>query len=291
MLSAFSLTRFYVFMPVVVGIAFGQTINGTCGVPAIPPKSGQSRVKGGQDAIAGSWPWQVRLGYRSGNGVIWSCGGSILSDIYIITAAHCLENGLNRQFVVRVGDHDQWQVEASEKVHSVLRYLVHPSYGGQASNYANDIAILRLSTPIVYKAQISPACIPPAMEEPTHGASCYVTGWGKVGPNSGTPAKLQQGSVQIIGRQVCNTAQYWGNLRTSQVCAGSPTGSTDACSGDSGGPLVCKSGSSNKWILQGLVSFGPLSGCGIQKKPAVYTKVSHFHSWIKATTGNAALSA
>jgi secreted trypsin-like serine protease len=193
-----------------------------------------------------------------------------------------------------VGDHNQIEsvLEAAQKEHNVLRKRLHPRYGGPSSNFANDIAILRLATPITFRPQVSPVCIPPAMEEPAHGTNCFVTGWGKLSSRSNEPARLQEGSVKIMGKEVCTSAQYWGRLLASQVCASgqSNAGIVDACKvrlisntdfrcfssnnlnsknykkffplfqGDSGGPLVCQNPNSKKWVLQGLVSFGSTAG-------------------------------
>ncbi|XP_055350603.1 chymotrypsinogen B-like isoform X2 [Paramacrobiotus metropolitanus] len=264
----------------------------TCGIPQISPRSDMSRVKGGNDAVPGSWPWQVRLGIRQANGqVMWNCGGSILTEKYVVTAAHCLVGGVNAQYMIRAGDHDQTRTEVAQVDRAVLRIGQHPNYAGQSGNFRNDIAILRLATNLTFKAQISPVCLPISKEDIPHGTTCMVTGWGKSGP-TGTSYKpaLQQGRVQIIGRQQC-AAQYWGNMVTSnvQVCAGTPAGTVDACSGDSGGPLVCQDPTSRRWVLHGVVSFGPLTGCGNPTKPAVYTRITGLLDWIKTTTGNTVL--
>ncbi|XP_055342010.1 chymotrypsinogen B-like [Paramacrobiotus metropolitanus] len=260
----------------------------SCGTPQISPRSEMSRVKGGSDAIAGSWPWQIRLGVRYPNGqVSWICGGSILTEKYVVTAAHCLLDGVNGQYVVRAGDHDQSRVEASQVDHTVLRVGRHPQYGGERT-FVNDIAILRLATNLTFKAQVSPVCIPSTCQDVAQGTNCMVTGWGGSGPigNMNKPL-LQQGRVQIIGREQC-ARRYWGGMVTGavQVCAGTPTLTTDACKGDSGGPLVCQDPASRKWVLHGIVSFG--AGC-TSNKPAVYTRVSGLLDWIKTTTGNTAM--
>ncbi|GAV04935.1 hypothetical protein RvY_15135 [Ramazzottius varieornatus] len=216
------------------------------------------------------------------NGQInWMCGGSLLNDIYVITAAHCLESAVNGNYVVRVGEHDIRVQNGGQENIAVSRLRLHPSYGGQSRNFIHDIAILRLSKAVTFRSKVLPVCLPVVSEEPAAGTRCIVTGWGLMGKVQAV--KLQQGNVQIISRSTCGTAP----IAASQVCAGTVDGSVDACSGDSGGPLVCQNSTTRKWVVQGLVSFGPSAGCGIPRMPAVYTKVSFYVPWIKSLTANA----
>ncbi|XP_055341082.1 chymotrypsin-like elastase family member 2A [Paramacrobiotus metropolitanus] len=247
-----------------------------------------SKLIGGSEAVAGSWPWQIRLGIRAPNRqIMWMCGGSILSDIYIITAAHCLEPGLNMPYVVRIGEHSANRVDDGAEDIPVLRARIHEKYN-KLANYLNDIAILRLSRPIKFRENVLPVCLPSANDDPPAGTSCFVTGWGNTGP--GKPpfsSVLKEGKVRVIGRGICQSPFFWGSgVRNTNICAGYPEGQTDACRGDSGGPLVCQHPNGKQWVLQGLVSFGWSQGCGFPGKPAVYTRVSHYLSWIEKTTGS-----
>ncbi|GAV01811.1 hypothetical protein RvY_12461-2 [Ramazzottius varieornatus] len=248
-----------------------------------------SQLTGGVEAPLGEWPWQIRLGAKQGRNLIsWFCGGSIISENYILTAAHCLESGPNAQYVVRVGDHNANAYEQGEEDYAVLRWRIHPMYN-KADNFANDIAILRLARPIRYHRRVTPICLPHKVnEEPAVGTTCMVTGWGMIGAgNAPFSSVLRQGRVVVLSRFVCRDRSYWGpSVKDSNICAGYPDGHVDACKGDSGGPLVCYDEKEDHWSLQGLVSFGWDQGCGFAKKPAIYTKVSSYLNWIHLTTGN-----
>lgn len=133
--------------------------------------------------------------------------------------------------MVRVGDHDQQRQETSQSDYEVLRFRIHPSYGG-TKNFFADIAILRLSTNIKFRKEVAAVCLPKNREELPHGASCIVTGWGQTGPSyMDYSPLLQQGKVQVIGKEVCNSGSYWGStvISSAQICASGPSGIADAC--------------------------------------------------------------
>ncbi|OWA50718.1 putative Chymotrypsin-like elastase family member 2A [Hypsibius exemplaris] len=247
-----------------------------------------SHLTGGREAVSGGWPWQVRLGVRQNGGFIsWICGGSILSEKYVITAAHCLDSGPNAQYVVRIGDHDSSIFERGQEDIPVVRYRIQEQYA-QHNHFANDIAILRLARPPTWGPRVSTVCLPGTNDDPSPGNTCYVTGWGLTGAgNSPYSNVLRQARVGIIARNECRERSYWGyGVKNTNICAGYLEGKIDACKGDSGGPLVCLEERTGRWILEGLVSYGWDKGCGFPGKPAVYTRVASYLNWISAVTGN-----
>ncbi|NXG45403.1 CTRL protease, partial [Psilopogon haemacephalus] len=238
-----------------------------CGVPAISPSVESSqRIVNGQTAIPGSWPWQVSLQSQSGSHF---CGGSLIDEYWVVTAAHCNFNPYSH--VVVLGDYDLANPQGVQ-VKTVARAITHPNWNPNTFN--NDITLLRLSTPAQLGSTVSPICLAPANLNLPDNLQCVTTGWGRVNPNSqALAALLQQLTLPLISQSQC--MQYWGNrITSSMLCAGG-VGAT-SCQGDSGGPLVTLDG--NSWMLIGIVSWGR-SDCNINA-PAMYTRVSLFRPWI-----------
>uniref|UniRef100_H0XW95 Chymotrypsin like n=1 Tax=Otolemur garnettii TaxID=30611 RepID=H0XW95_OTOGA len=212
-----------------------------CGVPAIKPAlSFSQRIVNGENAVPGSWPWQVSLQDSSG---FHFCGGSLISQSWVVTAAHCNVSP-GRHFVV-LGEYDRSSSAEPVQVLSISRAITHPNWNPTTMN--NDLTLLKLASPAQYTTRISPVCLASSNEVLTAGLTCVTTGWGRLsGVGNVTPARLQGGS------------------------------GASSCQGDSGGPLVCQKG--NTWVLIGVVSWGT-SDCNV-RAPAMYTRVSKFSTWI-----------
>nr|XP_013798177.1 PREDICTED: chymotrypsin-like protease CTRL-1 [Apteryx mantelli mantelli] len=256
-----------VFLWAVICLALTSTVSG-CGVPAISPSVQYSeKIINGQNAVPGSWPWQVSLQTRSGSHF---CGGSLISENWVITAAHCEFNPYAH--VVVLGEYDQFSGAEAIQVKTVAKAITYP--GWDASTLNNDITLLKLTSPAQLGPRVSPVCLPPANVALPANLQCVTTGWGRTNPNSNSLAqRLQQVALPLISSSQC--MQYWGNrITTSMLCAGGVGASS--CHGDSGGPLVYQNG--NVWTLIGIVSWGN-SNCNI-RIPAVYTRVSQFRNWI-----------
>ncbi|XP_043935033.1 chymotrypsinogen A-like [Protopterus annectens] len=248
------------------GTAYGQS----CGIPAIKPViSGYARIVNGEEAVSGSWPWQVSLQTQSG----WHfCGGSLISDQWVVTAAHC---GVSTSVRVILGEHDRCSSEETIQTVSVSAVFRNPGYNSNTIN--NDITLLKLSTRVNFTDRISKVCLPASSDNFTGGMLCVTSGWGLTSPSaSNTPCRLQQTALPLLTNTQCKS--YWGSgITDMMICAGG-AGAT-SCMGDSGGPLVCQQGSA--WYLVGIVSWG--SGSCPQKTPAVYSRITALVSWINQT--------
>ncbi|MED6255067.1 hypothetical protein ATANTOWER_004183 [Ataeniobius toweri] len=234
------------------------------------------RIVGGRAVAAGEIPWQVGLiAYPSG---LLFCGGSILSERWVITAAHCLKEAQG-SFLVRVGEHNTDIKEGREQDYEVLEERIHPRYNATLNLYNHDIALVHLKTPISFSATVRPICIGPmAFIEALlqQSSSATVSGWGRtrfLGPASNILQKIE---VPFIDPTECKKSS---NERITPVmfCAGYYDEYRDACQGDSGGPHT--NSFHGTWFLTGIVSWG--EECAKEGKYGVYTRVSVYYSWIK----------
>uniref|UniRef100_A0A671R719 chymotrypsin n=1 Tax=Sinocyclocheilus anshuiensis TaxID=1608454 RepID=A0A671R719_9TELE len=237
----------------------------SCGVPAIKPQTIGSKIVNGQNAISGSWPWQVslqvtHLGFHF-------CGGSLINQNWVLTAAHLVVNRCSFSFLSVF-----LQLAVIFLKPTKINVITHPLYSRATFN--NDIALLKLSSPVTLTPRISPVCLAPSTINILPGTRCFTTGWGRTAT---TPLILQQTGVPIISPAVCR--QIWGQstITDAMICAGASGSSS--CQGDSGGPLVCER--SGVWSLVGSVSWGR-NTCDT-RFPAVYARISQLRSWIDRT--------
>ncbi|KAM9852074.1 uncharacterized protein ACBR49_005182 [Aulostomus maculatus] len=222
------------------------------------------RVVGGYQCDPHSRPWQVslNLGYHF-------CGGSLINDQWIISAAHCWQNPFSQ--IAIVGDHHIWMQEGTEQYMSVAAIYWHQSYDYQTLDY--DIMLMKLTHPVTVNSYVQPVALPKSC--PTPGEMCMLSGWGNIYSDQVfNPFYLQCVEIPILSNMECENA-YPGMITDRMVCAGYLEGGKDACQGDSGGPLVCNG------VLQGVVSWG--QGCALPNYPGVYTKVCSLLSWINDT--------
>lgn len=233
-----------------------------------------SRIIGGQPSKLGEWPWQVSLSFKGSH----VCGGVVISESFVLTAAHCIPSNDESSLVV-----SNWKVYVGvvslntlPAPHEVKRIILNEGYDSKTND--QDIALLRLETPMEFSENNRPACLPTHNQEWRHGTECFTSGFGTTDPGSNEVSPtLMDVSVQIIDTNECNSAKsYRGSVSKNMLCAGHLDGGRDSCQGDSGGPLVCEK--DGIWTLAGITSWG--DGCGEKNKPGVYTKVTSFLPWI-----------
>ena len=229
-------------------------------------------IVGGSAANIADFPWQVSL--QSGGHF---CGGSILNQSWILTAAHCVEGTSASSLRVRAGA-TTWSTGG--QLRAVSRVIVHPSYNGDETR-GFDIALLQLSSPLSYTTTVQPIRLVTAQED-AQGATAAstvatVSGWGATREGGRGSSTLLAVSIPIVSN--AQAAQlYRIPMPASVLTAGLVgQGGADSCQGDSGGPLVVQSAAGPRQA--GVVSWG--FGCGRAQYPGVYTRVSSYQSWLE----------
>ncbi|XP_069120480.1 chymotrypsin B-like [Argopecten irradians] len=248
---------------VVTGAKLQEEDEGTD--PGLPPN-----IVGGTDAEDDAWPWQVTLTYKNK----FMCGGTILNEKTILTAAHCTYRAKKKALKVIVGNYDRRKNEKKtrgEKKMKVASIIQHPGYDGDV---LHDISIIKLKGKIKYGDYIQP--IPGLAEDNMDlmNSVCFVTGWGATKGPSSSARILQELQTPVITNAACQAGIILNYPVTDDmICTDSePKGS---CYGDSGGPLQCLV--DGTWVHAGAVSWGN-ENCMVG--PSVYARTSYHRDWI-----------
>ncbi|NWX89097.1 TM11C protease, partial [Nothoprocta ornata] len=237
--------------------------------------SGVERIAGGQLARDGEWPWQASIQLDG----IHRCGASVISNTWLLTAAHCFRGGTDpRRWTASFGT----LLRPPKQKRFVRNIIIHEGYSDHLHNHEDDVALVELASPIKFTSDVHSVCLPEASHEFPDNASCFVTGWGALSNDGYSVNQLRQAEVKIISTRICNMRHvYHGVITPGMLCAGYLEGQVDACQGDSGGPLV-HANSRGIWYLVGIVSWG--DECGKLNKPGVYTRVTYYRDWITSKT-------
>ncbi|XP_053669190.1 CLIP domain-containing serine protease B4-like [Anopheles marshallii] len=260
-----------------------------------PPNCGiqmSDRVFGGHDTKINEFPWTALIQFQKPGGSFgFHCGGSLINERYVVTAAHCIKS-IPRSWKVHRVRLGEWDLSMANDCQDdfcsnapidldVEKIVVHSNYDPYNGSFENDIALLRLTRPVDYSETVRPICLPlsASLHNLNHvGQPSYTVGWGKTETDTENEVKLMV-ELNITNLQECaRIYQEQGvTLKTTQMCAGGVRGK-DSCSGDSGGPLMRQI--AGAWYLIGVVSFGP-NKCGTAGIPGVYTNVAEYVDWIQ----------
>ncbi|KAH8283697.1 hypothetical protein KR018_012533 [Drosophila ironensis] len=241
-------------------------------------KSVSSRVMNGVTAQLGAAPFMAFLYYKSPPQI--DCGGSIITDRFILTAAHCLNP--NIQYTVRVGEYDtRSDIDCNESFcmppfedYNIIYAVKHKNF--TPHTLSNDIALLKVDRPIRFGANIQPICLPLNAGYVPDIRRYTAFGWGKTAHGQYSEV-LQSTDLYYASPEYCyEQLPRTFDMTQNMLCAGNPT--SDSCNGDSGGPLVAKVNFDGvvRSLLIGLVSFGEPECLS----PAVYTYVPNYVHWI-----------
>ncbi|XP_042783666.1 complement factor D [Panthera pardus] len=226
----------------------------------------RGRILGGREAESHARPYMASV-QVNGKHV---CGGFLVSERWVLSAAHCVEDLADGKLQVLLGAHSLSQPEPSKRLYDVLRAVPHPD--SRPDTIDHDLLLLQLSE----KAELGPAVQPLAWQrldrDVAAGTLCDVAGWGVVTHAGRRPDRLQQLQLRVLDRATCNQRTYHdGTITQSMMCGESNR--RDTCKGDSGGPLVCGG------VAEAVVTSGSRV-CGNRKKPGIYTRLASYVAWI-----------
>lgn len=241
---------------------------------AIAKPTLSTKIVGGENALKGEISYIVSL--RSKNNGHF-CGGSLIAQDWVLTAAHCVRGGTVNE--VWIGMLDQKDTAGVEKI-KPAKIIAHEKYS--SSTMENDFALIKLSSNSSF-APVAMNNVEISIDDSMDAAPIMsmTAGWGAVKESNYTlPNILQKVSVPLVSTNNCNVEEaYNGDIKDSMICAGYKTGGKDSCQGDSGGPLSVVDAETGVHTLIGVVSWG--EGCARANKYGVYSKVSSGYEWIQ----------
>ena len=251
----------------------------------------QSRIINGKPASTDQYPWIASLFITSetdsetGGG----CGGSLIADRWILTAAHCFLNDEGTavstdaasRTSITLGSSNINLLSGQAIVASAVRVIVHPDYNPDPDLSSNtqdfDIALVELDTSVpIVPIRLFTGSVPASLP-------VIAAGWGATAGDGSTPSDdLKQTQLQTVNTQKCETA-HEGSITNNMFCAGgyTDTDTSDTCQGDSGGPLFVMLGQSA--LQLGITSFGgsETANCGSPGSPGVYANISELYGFIQ----------
>ncbi|XP_075046687.1 chymotrypsin-like elastase family member 3B [Mixophyes fleayi] len=251
-----------------------------CGVPTYLPNA---RIVNGADAEPYSWPWQVSMQYQIPGGFQHTCGGSLITSRWVLTAAHCIHS--KHSYRIVLGEHDRSVEEGAEQYIPIHKedIFVHARWNNDCVQCGYDIALMKLSRDAELNDKVQLGCLPPVERLLTNGHQCYGTGWGTIYTNGPQALVLQQAVLPVVDHAHCTQPDWWGSfIDESLLCAGGF--GQDCCNSDSGGPLNCQA-ADGRWYIEGITSFGTAK-CNTLKKPTVFARVTLFNDWIDEIIAN-----
>ena len=234
-------------------------------------------IIGGTLAPPNRWPFQAAMllaAIPDNYGALF-CGGTVIDEEFILTAAHCANFLPVAELDVLTGTQS---LRSGGTRRTVKHVRIHPNFDPDTFDF--DIALVQLTTPIAglkpwEKALVITPFIERQLAEPP--TSAITTGWGLTGAQ--LPVALRQTTVPIVERDLCNASKsYDGRVTRRMLCAGYKLGGQDSCQGDSGGPLLVANRAGRFAVLAGIVSWG--NGCALPNFYGVYTRVAAFDDWI-----------
>ncbi|XP_043208971.1 venom protease-like [Amphibalanus amphitrite] len=269
-----------------------------------------SRIVGGEPVRRlADFPWMTALKWPTTG---FRCGGALLNERWVLTAAHCITEG--GPVAARIRDLDLSTVidddfgDPPEEIR-IARTFPHPEFrnvrGRGNVGLFSDVALLKLDKDVSFSGVTKPLCLPETTRtdsEYERLRRSYIAGWGLTSFQGSSSPRMLWASVNITEHQTCQEAYRRTRAATvmdEHICANgndltqpgcdpgvndqSCLGGVDACGGDSGGPLMLRlpRGNRQRWEAIGIISFG--NGCGSPTQPGIYARVDHFLDWIAKT--------
>ncbi|KOX72962.1 Venom serine protease 34 [Melipona quadrifasciata] len=239
-----------------------------------------SRIVGGTNAGVNEFP--MMCGIVDAIQRIVFCGATIISNRYVLTAAHCMIGRDFQNIGVLVGDHDlETGTDTNAAVlHRVIQAIIHPRYNERSNE--NDVGILKTEKDITFNNQVGPVCLPFQHSPDTFGGN-YVEllGWGTTDFGGPPSDILQKVTVSVLTNQQCS--KIYPNVTTNQICTYAK--GKDSCQMDSGGPVLWQDPTTRRLVLIGIISMG--RGCALVA--GLNTRVGAYIDWIVSATSGMTL--
>ncbi|XP_017008779.3 serine protease snake-like isoform X1 [Drosophila takahashii] len=241
-------------------------------------------IVSGTPAPPRKFPMAARLGHHSStkNQTMWFCGGTLLSNQVVLTAAHCFYSDVGTVNIVRLGElvFDSNTDDAEPEDFEVLEIKAHPDF--RYPILYNDIGVVRLRRQVTFSRYKRPACLP--LNDGNQQDVFTAIGWGQKKFIELEPSKeLMEVELRNYNQSCRRTMEANEELPNgynaeSQLCVGSP-GHEDTCNGDSGGPLlIAHTGNGCQYQVMGITSVGV--ACDTPNIPSLYTRVHFYRGWI-----------
>lgn len=222
-----SLTKSLILLGVIVSTSISFTLakptakirscNCVCGV-----RGRKDRIVGGAEAQPHDFPWIVGL-FRQNK---LYCGATLISENYVLTAAHCVDGMSASEIRVFMGGHNI--TKDYTEVRRVRKIIQHEQFN--IFTFNNDIALIKLSKPVKFGAKVQPACLPDGSQTDFSGGLAVISGWGRTAEKKSPSSVLRTVVVPVWSRKQCGETPY-GPTRITEnmICSGYTDGGKDAC--------------------------------------------------------------
>lgn len=256
--------------------------------------SAENKIVGGKISQIGEYPWNVMLHIKNAKNKTVLCGGSLINENFILTAAHCVSNEIDGKFSsnsieVWAGVHNRNKLDSNSQKRFADCVIVHSNWRGKGGGMVHDLAIIRIpfNNPFNINHKnggvVNGICFPPKTNPPfEYIGDARIAGWGLTRDRflfGQVSNELKFTNVKVIDNKTCRKYPFPIEIKETMICQG--VDRTAPCQGDSGGPLITYL--NNRAVQIGIVSFGP-GFCANSFIPnAVYTQVSYYLDWIQKT--------
>jgi len=262
----------------------------------------QRRMIKGRDANISNWQFITYLNFHQPKPKWKVCGGALIADDWVLTAAHCIEDiYMNPKFVtVTIGRARRALEENRNGTYYVSKIIINKKYleligtfNATKQGYFNwdyDIALLKLNSSAASDVQVIDLPSRSLNISDAPSFRCTAAGWGSQQELSNksiingtlrySPAvDLQEIDVPIVTKAHCR--KFHGKEVSDLVfCGGNYTkGTMTSCLGDSGSPLICRDGSEVKPFIAGIV-IGSEYYCRTGSQYMMFTEVAKYITWI-----------